>query len=183
LVRAQIAVILSALAVVSGAAASAPLVPIASGHWAGHAWTLKGGDDLSTGQLRHCLQLSIDFPYTAVRPPSTPACWSIQAKPPAIAPSYPYYGISAASLAPGCPEIAWVIGPVVASAKEVEITLSTGATIRTPAIAPSAKLSQDVRYFAAQLPCVPRYTRSFTSLVGLDAAGKVVARLAMPGPH
>src|SRR5438093_7518690 len=46
-------------------------VVVASGHWDGHAWSLSASDDASE---RHCLQISVDFPFTRYAPPSRPNC-------------------------------------------------------------------------------------------------------------
>lgn len=148
---------------------------IASGEWNGHAWTLKAGDD-ATG--RHCLLISIDMQFTTVAPPHSPNCIGApySQPPPSAPPNWPF-GIGFSSLSP-CP-LAFVDGTAAPSAKKVEITVATGATVRTATIVPPAGLSQDVRYFVTQLPCGARMTK----IVALDGAGQVVGRFYLRLHH
>ena len=73
----------------------------------------------------------------------------------------------------GAPLPNYIVGPVVATARVVQITLSNGEILGTATIAPPARLSKKIAFFRAELPCAAYPTR----LVALDRAGRTVAQL------
>ncbi len=75
----------------------------------------------------------------------------------------------------GAPLPDYVVGPVVATARTVQITLSSGEVLGTATVAPPARLSKKIAFFRAELPCAVYPTR----LVALDSAGHTVAQLAI----
>jgi hypothetical protein len=147
-------------------------VTVARGSWGGHAWTLKAGDtdhgDL--GGFASCV--SLVFANTAIR--GAAGCdgggGPLSYKPPAPA---PIYGMNLEDNGDACPEV--IVGTVVATAREVTITLPSGATVKTATIPPRGGLTKDARFYATQAPCGQRPS----SVVARDAAGQVVARVAL----
>jgi hypothetical protein len=81
----------------------------------------------------------------------------------------------------GRPAPGYVVGPVIAKARSVQISFFDRQPIRTSTIAPPPTLDPSTRFFMAILPC-PATPRSF---VARNAAGRVVAQLIIahrPGP-
>ena len=137
-----------------------------TGHWNGHAWSLRVSDDVNG---RHCYQVSVDFPFTVAAPSHSPNWSSVSARP-RMSSSSSSFGVSFTTFTV-CP-LAFVEGLTVANASEVTVTLASGATVRTSTIVPPLGLSRDVRYFVTQIPCGSRVTK----FIGLSTAGSVVAR-------
>jgi hypothetical protein len=120
---------------------------VASGSWDGHRWTLRARDDLRGGQVFHCYQISVDYPFTTHAPSRLPNCTAF-GFPGASSgrPGIAYYTFRS------CP-LSFVDGELDASAAHVRITLASGAVIRARTFTPPARLSQDVRYFVSRVPC------------------------------
>jgi hypothetical protein len=72
----------------------------------------------------------------------------------------------------GRPRPDYIVGPVVATARLVEITLSNGKVLKTRTIAPKPGLARSLRFYAQQLSCGVRATR----LLARDGRGRVVAQ-------
>lgn len=138
---------------------------VASGRWDGAVWRMTAADD-ARGDWNIDISLG-----------GTPAVGGAGL-------IYPWRRASAGDSSlgisflgrSGVPLPDYVIGPVVARATEVDITLSNGATIRTPTIAPPPGLARDIAFYAAQTSC----RAALVSVVGIDATGQVVAQLALP---
>jgi hypothetical protein len=73
----------------------------------------------------------------------------------------------------GRPAPTYVVGPVIAKARSVQIKFFDRPPIRISTIAPPRTLYRGIRFFAAMLPC-PATPRSF---VARNAAGRIVAQL------
>src|SRR5688500_12369206 len=78
----------------------------------------------------------------------------------------------------GRPAPDYVVGPVIAKARSVQIAFFDQRPIRISTIAPPRTLYRGIRFFAAILPC-PATARS---VVARNAAGRIVARIAIPRP-
>ena len=76
---------------------------------------------------------------------------------------------------------AYVAGPIVDSAEEVEIHLVGGEVIRTPTFDAPDELGS-IRFYAAQLPETDSSGGQVQKLVGIDRDGEVVACLDLPFP-
>lgn len=172
----------------SGPKPISPVVVVAKGTWDGVSWTLTAygsatdgictaftpqASGTTSGRVRAITAGMGCAPISGV--PATP-----DTKPsPPLAITY-LMGEGNASF-PG-----FVVGPVIASARTVEIALSNHASIRVPTISAPSALHAHVRFFVARLPAGLRWSHlgsstPVTSLVGLDAHGRIVARLAIPG--
>jgi hypothetical protein len=79
----------------------------------------------------------------------------------------------------GRPPPDYVIGPVIARARSVQIKFFDRPPIRISTIAPPPTLDPGVRFFATILPC-PATPRS---VVARNSAGRIVARLLIPHPR
>lgn len=145
---------------------SPPKGTIASGMFGRIAWRLSA-TDAADGSFCVTVKLSLHSSGGAT------ACGSI-------------YGPRAHGITylahTGGPEPDYIVGPVVATARTVEITLSNGATLRTKTIAPPKGMTTKIAFYVAQLPCPATPTR----LEGVDRLGHIRASLPfaagrMPG--
>ena len=101
------------------------------------------------------------------------SCGSIHVPP--ISPKSLVVGISFLAHR-GIPLPDFIVGPVVAKASEVEITLSNGMTVRTATLVPPPRLASNIRFYVTELPC----PAAPMTLVGRNAAGEIVAHLDRP---
>lgn len=166
----------------TGATAATPLPPcpaattkVASGTWDGVAWTLFAGEFVSAKFFGH----SIDVVLKPDAVPNGGGGCSIGGlfKPGELVPTSPpapglSYGMNFQASS-DCPAFAVFAGIAVAAAREVAITLSTGKTVTTSTIASPSGFAQSLRFWATAIPC----GASPTTLVGRDAAGRIVARM------
>ncbi len=159
-------------------ATAAPLSPfpaatitVASGSWNGNAWTFRAGDHLSGDHLSYCLDVS--FTSRLINTGGDCGAGASVGRPSPSAPPDSPFGLGMSRDSLNCPVLAFVDGFVVANARTVSITLSTGATIRTPTIAPPARLVQNVRFFVTRIACGSQPT----SVYARDTAGHIVARM------
>lgn len=139
---------------------------IATGSFSGVPWELAG-DDGPDGS--YCLTLKIPATSKSV---GTESCGSIR-----VPGRYGPHGISYLAHI-GAPRPNYVVGPVVASARAVEIKLADGTTLRSTTIAPPSNLFSGIRFYAAELPCPARPTR----LMAFEGRRQPVARLTLPPP-
>jgi hypothetical protein len=155
-----------AVSLVSGAlgSVSSSSSLIASGSFHGVAWRLTG-NDWSGGT--YCLTMKIPASSKSV---GSGGCGSIN-----VPGRYGPHGISYLTHA-GIPLPNYVVGPVVATARVVQITLSNGLMIRTRTIPPRRGLVSGIRFYAVELPC-PALPTQFRAL---DATGRIVAHLNIP---
>lgn len=161
LARRSIAVAVATLALLAPAAtpahtASEPTV--ISGRWHGIKWELTA----NTGRDgSYCIVMTVG------RDEDARSCGSIRND-----------GISYL-FGTGSPALTYVVGPVIAKARSVQIKFFVRPPIRISTIAPPPTLYRGIRFFAAILPC-PATPRSF---VARNAAGQIVAQIirARPG--
>ncbi|HEX4520922.1 MAG TPA: hypothetical protein VH063_15180 [Gaiellaceae bacterium] len=150
-------------------AAAAPYHHLASGRFHGHAWSVSASDTVSNGEVSYCLDVSL-WDRTAKTNRAETSCSN--AGPltvPARASSFPHgFGYLGRN---DCPTIYLWAGPVVSTARTVELTLSTGATLRVKTIPPPLGLSKRVAFWVARVPCSARVT----ALSGRNGAGETVA--------
>jgi len=132
---------------------------VASGHWSGGGWTLTASD-ASDG--RYCIKFTVRSQVYGN------GCGSLD-RPRGIGVLFH----------PGVPLPDFVAGAVVGRASVVEITLSNGATVRTPAIAPPIGLASNIRFYATQIPC-PTQPRAW---VARNPAGQIVAHYTIGPPR
>jgi hypothetical protein len=76
----------------------------------------------------------------------------------------------------GRPAPNYVVGPVIAKARSVQIKFLDRPSVRISTMAPPPTLDRGMRFFAVILAC-PATPRS---LVARDAAGRVVAQIVIP---
>jgi hypothetical protein len=76
----------------------------------------------------------------------------------------------------GRPAPTYVVGPVIARARSIQIKFFDRPPVRTSTIAPPPTLDPGTRFFVAILSC-PATPRSF---VARNAAGRIVAQLVIP---
>jgi hypothetical protein len=166
------------LAWVSGAGARAVspppamfgrLVAVTSGNWGGSAWRFSASDQVSGDNVGYCFSMSF-----VGRAHSSAGCegsgFVINSFP-----GLPYYGMDLAeSIGGGCPGIDYVDGPVVATARTVDIRVSTGRVVRASTIAPPKGLVRNVGFYVARIPCGTQPTTA----VGRSSAGRIVARFS-----
>jgi hypothetical protein len=167
--RLIVAGVVAFLAIVSVAAAAssrAVMVRVTSGQWNGQAWTLEASDAVSGGNVGYCYRMAF-----ARAADSSRAC-SRSAFVMREVPGRSAYGMNFAQhLVGACPALDYVVGPVVATASEVDVTLSTGRVVKTVAIAPPPGLARGVRFFVTRVPC----GTWAASAVGRNETGKIVA--------
>jgi hypothetical protein len=156
---------------VVAAPAQAPVI-VESGQWQGHAWRLEANDETGGSTAQHCYRVVVDFKFTTAAPPRSPNCAALSIPRVVLPPGFPH-GFAFSSLTV-CP-LAFVDGLTVAQAAQVVVTLSGGKTVHISTVVPPPGLRQDVRYFAAQIPCGSPVTK----FVGLSASGRQVALFAM----
>jgi len=159
--------VLTALAVVAPSASAMPgrMVKVASGHWNGEAWTLEVRDQVSGGNVAICYRMSSGTEGLGG------SCGNFIL--PRLA-GAPEFGMTLADKIGGCPGTDYVVGPVVAKASGVDVTLSNGQTVRTRTIAPPAGLAQAIGFYVARIPCGTQPTGA----VGLSSARTIVARFS-----
>ena len=139
-------------------------------------WTLFAGEFVSAKSFSHCFNVVVG-PNPAHRGGGG-ACGGgglrragelLPTSPPAPGFSYGMtYGGSS-----DCPTFFVFEGLIVANARQVAITLSTGKTVTTPTIPSPRGLAQSLRFWATHIPC----GTNPTGMVGRDATGRVVARM------
>jgi hypothetical protein len=167
--RLIVAGVVTFLAIVSAATAvpsGAGMVRVTSGQWNGQAWTLEASDEVSGGNVGYCYRMAFARAADSSRACSSSAFVMREV------PGRSAYGMNVAQhLVGACPALDYVVGPVVASASEIDITLSTGKAVKTLAIAPPPGLARGVRFFVTRVPC----GTWAASAVGRNEAGKIVA--------
>jgi hypothetical protein len=149
--------------------ATAPVV-VKTGEWSGHPWQLVAYRSQTDGL---CLSIA---PKGAATTGAGAAleCAQIEGVP-RTDDTKPGEDLTITFLTAGGGDAlpAYIVGPVVASAAEVEIVFAGGDVMRVPTFRAPASLG-DVRFYAAQRPA------AFTGvekLTGFDSAGAVVACL------
>lgn len=155
LARRPVAVAVATLALFTAAgtpAHTASEPTVISGRWHGIKWELTG----NTGRDgSYCIVMTVG------RDEDARSCGSIGNE-----------GISYL-FGTGSPALTYVVGPVIAKARFVQIKFFDRPPIRTSTIAPPRTLYRGIRFFAAILPC-PATPRSF---VARNAAGRIVAQI------
>jgi hypothetical protein len=146
----------SALSILVTSAAAAPIeTTVTAGNWHGTTWTLRAS---ASRDGSYCMALTVEAHERAG------SCGSIRRK-----------GIS--YMAGSTPRIpAYVVGPVVSSARSVEISFYNRPRIRLRTIVGPRSLSPGTRFFAKVLRC-PAKPRRF---VARNQYGIVVARIVSP---
>jgi hypothetical protein len=142
------------------------LVTVMAGDWRGKRWVMKAGD-IANGQ--YCVQLVF-----ASSPRLFPGgCGSIHPRNPShyLPPNIGAVAQLASRYFPAA-----VFGPIVSTARRVQITFTNGLTETVPAIAPPARLNAGIRFYAVQRPC----HATFTMIRGLNGLGQVVASWMRP---
>jgi hypothetical protein len=139
---------------------------IAHGSFSGVPWQLTGS---SWSDGTYCLNMKIP---ASSKSSGSESCGSIHGRG-----RYGPHGISYGAHS-GRPLPGWVVGPVVPTARVVEIKLSTGNTLRVKTIAPRRAVSTGMRFYVAELPC-PEWPTRFTAR---DGGGRAVAHIELR-PH
>jgi hypothetical protein len=154
-----------AILLAASAAEGSGLVRVTTGRWGGHAWTFFASDQVSGVNVNYCWRVAFTN-----GPGGSGGCSTYISQ--ANSPLLPYYGMDVGEALGPCPGVDYVDGGVASTARTVEITLSTGAMVRTNTVAAPRGLAQSVRFFVARIPCgsQPETARGRTS------SGKVVAR-------
>jgi hypothetical protein len=153
---------------------------VKTGSWNGHQWALTA---YRSGTDGICFAITPGGGANSTGVGAGMACDQITgvALTPETKPSSPH-GITFLS---GCqPNLAnYIVGPVVNSALQVEITLTDGTVIRTPTFPAPADLG-DIRFYATPLQgsCAKGDTNP-SELLDLDQNGQIVARLNLPAPR
>ena len=73
-------------------------------------------------------------------------------------------------------EATYIVGPVVARAKRIVVSLSDGTELVIPTIAPPHGLASNVRFYVRLMPCKSVRVRH---IVGVDAGGRTVASIQL----
>jgi len=156
---------------------------VKSGAWDGKPWQLVAYRSATDGI---CFALT---PATTGPPGDGAAlsCAQIEGVPRTeqTKPSAPYAITFLAGSSLGFP--AYVVGPVIDTADQVEIHLASGEVIRTPTFGAPGDLGS-IRFYAAQVP-EPRPSSGerpdvgVEKLVGLTDMGEIVACLVVPMPE
>jgi hypothetical protein len=134
---------------------------VAAGRWGGVNWQMKATSDPDGS---YCIFMYV--PATA-RSMTASSCGSLQlATKQAI--SYLAH--------PGRPRPAYVVGPVIGTARLIEITLSNGKVMKAPTITPPAGLTRIIRFYANQIPCPSKPTH----LLARDQRARIVAQRSIP---
>jgi hypothetical protein len=142
------------------------LVTITSGDWNNKPWVLKAGD-IADGQ--YCIELtgpagpgllptgcgSIHPPYPSVHVPQN-------------------IGAVVQNIRVNVPRA--VFGPVISTARSVQITFTNGTHVTVPTIAPPETLNSGIRFYIARRPC----HAMFTEIIALDSDDRVVATESGP---
>ncbi len=161
LARRAVVVGVVTLALVASAATAAHAVgevTVKSGRWHGMKWEFKA--EAADGEF--CVAMTVGRGAEDGR-----SCGSIRED-----------GISYLAHT-GRPAPNYVIGPVIAKARSVQIRFLDRPALRISTIAPPPTLDRGTRFFAAILAC-PATPRS---LVARNAAGRVVAQIVIPKPR
>ena len=153
---AAVMAVVAASAVPSAVGGASSETVVAGGHWSGVSWRMSATDYATGG---YCLFIAV--PATVTQP--SEGCGSLALK-----------GRHAISFLEhtGRPRPDYIVGPVLATARLVEISLANGKVLRAQTIAPRRGLARSIRFYAEQVPCGVRPTR----LLARDRGGKVVAR-------
>jgi hypothetical protein len=77
----------------------------------------------------------------------------------------------------GRPGPNYVVGPVVATASRVTVSLSNGTSLTIPTIPPPSGLARNIRFYVRVIPCRAVAVRG---ILGTNAAGYTVASLQIP---
>jgi hypothetical protein len=141
---------------------SSGLIAIGSFH-GGFAWIMTGTDSTDG---HYC----IDVKFASSPATDAGSCGSINSPG-----RYGAHGISFLAH-PGRPLPYYVVGPVVATVRDVRIALSNGKVLRPTIVAAHGALVRGINFYYAELPC-PAKPMHF---VGLNAAGHIVAHLDNP---
>ena len=158
-----------------------------TGSWDGHDWELIAYRS-DTGDI--CFGILATHSRTPTKTGGAMACTRITGVPrsPDSMPDS-RMGISALSGSIGNGEqlSAYIAGPVVDKAEQVEIYLSDGQVVRTPTFNAPKDLGSSIRFYATQLPSsalghTPGGPSPLKKLVGLDKNGKIVACITIPYP-
>jgi hypothetical protein len=151
------------------------LVTVASGQWHGKPWTFKASDPVRVeGPYGGLIRFRHSMSYAGER--STVGSASFFMRNSRLR-SYAISGPSGIN----CPGLEWITGAVVASARTVDVRLSTGATTRLRTIAPPPGPWKNFRFYVSTpKPCGARRGPQPVSMVARDAAGRIVARWTHP---
>jgi hypothetical protein len=155
------AAVIAALSSAAPSVASPFAAVVASGVFGGAAWTLSASDS-PDGHV--CVTMAL--PHHGGR---ASECGSILGPQAGRA-----HGITYLSHV-GAPAPNWIVGPVLARAKTVVITLANGDKLTAKTIAAPTPLTAKIGFYAAQLPCPVRPTR----VTGFDASHRAVANLTI----
>jgi hypothetical protein len=134
---------------------------VAAGRWGGVNWQMRATSDPDGS---YCIFMYV--PATA-RSTTASSCGSLQL-PTKQAISYLAH--------PGRPRPAYVVGPVIGTARLIEITLANGKILKAPTIRLPAGLTRAIRFYAKQMPCPAKPRR----LLARDARGRIVAQRSIP---
>jgi hypothetical protein len=151
---------------------------VATGVWSGSPWTLTAYRSATDGI---CTALTPSSP--ANEPAGVGAgmgCDSITGVPrTAQSKRFTPHGISYLQSSGGGGFPGYIIGPVIDSARSVEITLSDNTTLKVTTISAPASLQSKIRFFVTELPRGRGFVRK---LAARDLNDKVVAVLRVPQP-
>jgi hypothetical protein len=167
----------------SGADAAGPPTPlgypspntkVASGTWNGHRWTLFAGESRTATWFSKCMKVAL-VPASMMQ--GGKSCDGGGLRRPGellpTSPPAPGWGYGIAPSAYGaCPTFMVFAGTVVAPARTVVFTLTSGRTVTTETIPSPPRFAQSLRFWATHLPCGAK----ISALEARDANGRVVAR-------
>jgi hypothetical protein len=162
---AVVAAVVASFAGSSAVRGAASETVIATGHWSGVSWRMSA-IDYATGD--YCVFMAV--PATVTQP--SESCGPLALK----------GGHAISYMAhTGKPRPDYIVGPVLATARLVEISLANGKALKAQTIAPRLGLAQSLRFYAEQLPCGVRVTR----VLARDRRGRIVAQRSIPqlGPR
>jgi hypothetical protein len=162
------AVVAAVVASLSGSSAvrgASSETVVATGHWSGVSWRMSA-IDYATGD--YCVFMAV--PATVIQPSESCGRLALKSR----------HAISYMAHT-GKPRPDYIVGPVLATARLVEISLANGKVLKAPTIAPRLGLARSLRFYAEQLPCGVRVTR----VLARDRRGKIVAQRSIPqlGPR
>lgn len=155
------------------APASAPVI-VKEGDWSGHGWQLVAYPPTSNGLCVAVMPKGADPQGQGAALACAPIAGAAHHQT-----STPNMTVTFLSGAGGPQLPAYVVGPVVAEATEVEIEFTSGDTVQVPTFTAPASLG-DVRFYATQIPDRDAAQAAFPAeakLIGYDQDGNVVACL------
>jgi hypothetical protein len=164
---------------------------VAQGRWSGTPWALtayrSASDDL-------CLQVTFKG-RSGHSAPNAASCGAVPGTR-GFRSEITYLAASGGQSSNGVEQPAYIVGSVLASAQAVTITLANGTVIHTKTIGAPEGLHLPISFYAVRLPalqpagslgCAQRMQQQAQlrprELIGLDRAGRVVARLRVPRGH